>query len=507
MTHAATLTSRRRWLQLIAVAAACFVATARAQTPAAQPAGAEVKLHETLVFRVYADRGPLTAATRARSATRALEHALDSERGQVRVDAHGEARVVFVDDVPIIELFPADADAAGRSSLDVYAANVATQVRLSLLAERKRSDIARALFSVSLVVFFGLIALYVLRKLGELAKRARDSITEHPERIRPIRLNKIEVMGAGPLRGLLLAGVIVGRWVLQFSVVYIWLVLSLARFDATRDYTARLTSAIFSPLSSLAQRVLGALPIIVIGVALTALVFVLVRFVELFFTGVSRGQERARWLPRDLVAPTSAFLRIGIILLAAVFAGPIVSGDPASVFARIGNAVLLGLALALTPLLASIVLGAVVIYTRRLQVGKQVEVGGHSGRVISIGLLDVLLRDARGGEVRVPHLRALISPVRQQTADPRTQFEICVSADADPANVLRLLTATLSGASGSDDVHVELLTIDADGARYHMSVNGKTERRSNELRLAVVQALAREQIAFGRPAVGGTPRG
>ena len=190
--------SSRRLQVMVSVWLACMLsATARADGPAghaggapsaaapeAKPsAGAEIKLHDTVVFRLWADHPPQTAAARARAASRALEHALEGSGELVRVDAHGDARVVFVEDAPIVELYPPDAQAAGRASLDVYAANVATQVRVVLSAERKRSDIARSVFSLSLVVFFGLIALYVLRKLGELAKRARESITEHPERI------------------------------------------------------------------------------------------------------------------------------------------------------------------------------------------------------------------------------------------------------------------------------------------------------------------------------------
>ena len=57
----------------------------------------------------------------------------------------------------------------------------------------------------------------------------------------------MEIIGAGPLRALLLAAVIVGRWVLQFGVAYVWLALSLSRFDATRAFTAHLTSSLFTP--------------------------------------------------------------------------------------------------------------------------------------------------------------------------------------------------------------------------------------------------------------------
>ena len=156
------------------------------------------------------------------------------------------------------------------------------------------------------------------------------------------------------------------------------------------------------------------MPILVLGFVLVALVYVLLRFVELFFAGVSRGHERVAWLAPDLVSPTSALVRIGIVLLALVFAGPIVSGDPDSVFARLGSSVLLGIALALTPLLASIALGTVFIFTRRLRIGRQVELGGYAGGCVSVGPARRAPARRRGGEVRVPHLRTLISPTRLQ---------------------------------------------------------------------------------------------
>lgn len=484
------------------------VATAQADAPAghagAAPTtavaagGAEVKLHGTLVFRLLADHPPQTAAARARSASRALEHALEGSADRVRVDVHGEARVVFVGDMPVVELYAADADVAGRASLDVYAANVATQVRVALSAERKRSDIARTVFSLSLVVFFGLIALYVLRKLGELAQRARESITEHPERIRAIRLNRMELIGAGPLRALLLAAVIVGRWVLQLSVAYVWLVLSLSRFDATRAYTAKLTSSLLAPLSELAQRAFAALPVLVLAVALLGLVFVLVRFVELFFRGVSRGQERVPWLPPDLVAPASALVRIAVVVVALIFAGPIASGDPNSVLARLGESVMLAVALAMVPLLASIALGAVITFSRRLRVGRHVELAGYSGRIVSIGLFDVLLRDSAGGDVRVPHLRSLLAPARLRAAEPRLELEFWLSPSAAPSHVVKLLDASARAVIGDAAISVVLSSIDADGARYQVSVDGHVEPGADTLRLQIVEALLREKIAFGR---------
>jgi small-conductance mechanosensitive channel len=483
--------------------AICGRAQAQTQTQHAEPkpavSAAEVKLHDIVVFKLTKDRKQLTAQQRARAASHALEQALEQSNGQLRVAIQNEGRAIFAGDVPIVELYPEDAQAAGDESLDVYVGRIATRIRDALAAERKRSDIAQTVFSISLVVFFGLIALYVLRRIGELVERAREFAVQHPERISAVRVSSVEVIGAAPLRAALMAALIVGRWVLWIGVVYIWLLLSLSRFDATKQYTSRLTSSLFNPLSELASRTFSALPLIVLALLFAVAVYVLLRFVELFFVSVQRGEARAAWLPRDLVAPASVVIRFTIVLLAVVFAGPIVSGDPESVLGRAGTMVLLAAALATTPLLATFALGALIIFTRRWRVGRWVELGSKRGEVLEVSLLDVRLRDADGCEVRVPHFRALFEPSRVQIDDSRLRVELCVSAQAALLEVKELLEKTALGFGHS--VRVELREVDADGARYHVSVIPGQPHTVSDLRLGLSLAIAREGIAWGRSRV------
>jgi small-conductance mechanosensitive channel len=297
-----------------------------------------------------------------------------------------------------------------------------------------------------------------------------------------------------------MAALIVGRWVLWIGVVYIWLLLSLSRFDVTRPYTSRLTSSIFNPISELTSRTWSALPALVLAFLFGVAVYVLLRFVELFFIGVERGEARAAWVPRDLIKPASVAMRIVIVLLAIVFAGPIVSGDPESILARAGTMVLLAVALATTPLLATLALGALVIFTRRWRVGRWVELGSNRGEILQIGLLDVRLRDADGGEVRVPHFRALVEPSRVPLDSSRLYVELCVSAQAALFEVKALLEKTAQSFGHS--VRVELREVDADGARYQVSLIPGQAQSSSDLRLGLSAALAREGIAWGRPRAG-----
>ncbi|HKU42955.1 MAG TPA: mechanosensitive ion channel domain-containing protein [Polyangiales bacterium] len=475
-------------------------AVAHAEEPA-KPKPAEVKVHDTVVFKLLRERKQQTAEQRARAASKALEQALEQPEAPMRVAVQDEGRAIFAGVVPIVQVYPEDAHAAGEESLDVYAGRIAARIRDGLAAERRRSDIAQTVFSISLVVFFGLIALYVLRRIGELSERLREFAISHPERIKSVRVSSVEVIGAGPLRAALLAALIVGRWVLWIGVVYVWLLLSLSRFEATRGYTSRLTSSLFTPISELASRTWSALPVLVLALLFAIGVYVLLRFVELFFVGVQRGEARAAWLPRDLIEPASVLVRVAIVLLAVVFAGPVVSGEPDSVLSRAGVVVLMSLALATTPLLASIALGTLTIFTRRLRVGRNVELGGKTGQVTSVGLLDVRLRDADGAEVRVPHFAALLKPSRVQVDTARLHVELCVSSTAPLLEVKELLEKTALGFGHS--VSVELREIDADGARYLVSVIplGATHNVS-DLRLGLSLAIAREGIAWGRSRAG-----
>ena len=80
--------------------------------------------------------------------------------------------------------------------------------------EQKRSAIARRVFSFSLVIFFGLVAFYLVRKIGDLSGRARNFIADNPDRIPAIRLQSLEVVRPHTLRSGLLLALSLGRWLL-----------------------------------------------------------------------------------------------------------------------------------------------------------------------------------------------------------------------------------------------------------------------------------------------------
>jgi hypothetical protein len=284
--------------------------------------------------------------------------------------------------------------------------------------------------------------------------------------------------------------------IVEFSIVYSWLIFALSRFEATRSYTDRLAGFVLVPLSALIGRLGAALPLLVVAVIAAVALGIAVRFVGLFFGGVSRGETHLTWLPRDLAAPTSVLVRAGMVLVSIVLAAPLITGTDDGALSRAGVVALVALGLACTPVLACAAAGVPTVFGRRLKSGDFVEAGGRAGVVRDVTLLELVLEDAVGCEVRVPQLLGLWHPTRVLGSAPMASIEIVVDPSHRPATVERALAG--AAVATCDRARVDLVSLDADGARWRVSGVPKVGAGAAALADAVAQAIAREGIALGR---------
>lgn len=406
------------WLTRLRVAALCvllvssFALRLAAQT-STEPSAAHVTLRDKTVFTLYRGDGALSLVDRARAAGRALVKAASaSHEAPARWETRGVRAVVFVGDVSIVSLSNEDVVAAKGSSLEVLAAGITTQVQTAVQHERTRSSWAKSVFSVSLVVFFGLITLYLMGKLRDLCGAARDFLLMHPRRVPALKLNTLEVLGPASVRNVLIIVLGVGRVLGLLGLFYAWLVVSLSLFERTRPWVQRLTFALLEPMSELVSRVATTLPVVVVAAVALALIAVLLRVIDLFFDSVARGETHLAVVPPDVAHATSVLVRGGLLTASLLFAGPILSGTTDGPLSRTSLVLLVCVALSATPLLCSLLAGVATVFSRAVRLGDRVEYGGQSGSVRAIGLLWLVLEDEQGASVRVPHLRSLWFPTR-----------------------------------------------------------------------------------------------
>ncbi len=369
-----------------------------------------VTLHEARVFYLHRGDDARSLHDRAQRASQALSLAARAEgveEIEVRIDYKGDIATILAGSTPIIELRPEDARLSGDSSLEVHASSVASRIAKAIESERQRVSLANFVFSISLVVFFGLVTIYLLGRVTDFARRARAFVTYHPEKIPALRLKSLDVVGSASVRNGALVLLSLTRWLSVFGLAYAWLVLSLSLFESTRPYTEKLTGIVLSPLTALVGRIASSLPMFAIVLVAAGLVAVLVRFSDLFFNSVERGETEVGWLPRETASAASLVVRIGIVLFALVIVGPIITGDPNGALSRLGMLIVIAFAVASIPALASIIAGVIVVFSRTIGPGDLVEYGGERGLVREMGLLSLSLVGEGGATIRVPHVRSL----------------------------------------------------------------------------------------------------
>jgi small-conductance mechanosensitive channel len=465
------------------------------------PLPGEIRVHEKTVVVLRAARAGNSAQDRAKTANLALEALLaqTDDIGAPRYEEKEGTAVVFVGKTPILTLGPEDVEGSGEASLDVLAAQVTARLGQAVSTERKRSAIATTVFSFSLLVFSALLAFLFLNRVSEGAAKLRSSIGDNPEKVTALRLGKVEFISAGAARGGLSIALALGHRFIQIAIAYGWLIFALSLFDATRGYTERLTGMVVKPLYGLAARIGGALPLIVVAAIAVLAISVLVRFVGLFFDSISRGDTRVGWLARDLARPTSVLARFGIVVVALVLASPLITGETDGVISRLGLIALVAVALAATPLLASVVVGITVVFGRRMKRGDDVEVGGRRGKVLDVNLLEVRIEDDALAEVSVPHLLGLVHPTRVHRHARLVTLDIVVDAAAPQDEVEKVLFAAARAHSSRG--RVELVHLDGSGA--HWRVTSASMRHDISLAKVVQDALTKLGVGLGRR--GATP--
>lgn len=454
------------WVLVLGGYLLLFAAELNAAEPATNPQNAPVMVGDRALFTFRVPLGDVDAKQRAVQANSELETVLRAaEPGHINQRREGGGVVLYVGDRPILTLTSADAAASGESSLQVYADSVTARLWEAIQAERKRAQVAKRVFSASLVVFFALIALFLLRRLGELGERARTWAEERGDTL-ALRILQVELLRPEMAQSAAVVGITLGTWIARIGVVYTWLALALSLFDATRGYTGRLASWVISPISDLASRIASTLPVLVVACVAAIATWVVVRFVGVFFASVARRETHLAWVAPDLAIPTSVLLRVGIVIAALVFASPAVTGDRDNALAQSGRLALIALGLAAVPLLASALVGAVHLFGHRIPLGVYVQLGDVRGRLMQVTFLELRVQSDAGEEIRVPSLYLVRSPLTILGSAPFCRVTLMLESDKPVAELSAKLTE-MANRTGSSAV-TSLLSIAASHKEFQV---------------------------------------
>ncbi len=204
-------------------------------------------------------------------------------------------------------------------------------------------------------------------------------------------------------------------WILTFSLIYVWITLSLRRFPYTEPWGKQAGSYVLNSLRDLATTVLNGLP----GLLMVALIFTLarwlVRMANVLFEQVATGRISVTWMDADVAQATKRIFSAIAWIFAIIVAYPYIPGSHTEAFK--GLSVFLGLVISLgsTGIINQIMSGLFVVYSKALKTGEWVKVNETEGKVLEVGLLAAKIRTIEGQEVTIPNSVLVGTPTRNYT--------------------------------------------------------------------------------------------
>jgi len=399
----------------VALAAAVLIAlpisSAASDAPAPSGAGQPVRLHGRQILEVRAPLDGVSAAERARRASEALEAAFDAGARTTSVRPAAAGASVLLGDRSVLTVGRADATAAGFSDAPSAATRAAADLEKAVREEARRLGAQAAVFAISMLVFSALVAFFLARRAGALALGWAERIESGELALPSLTAAGVEVTSASFLRGTVPPVLRLGRFLAWIAVGYAWLLFAATLSERTRPLGERLVRAVVEPAGDTLGALGRAIPV-GLAVALTvAVVAVALRATRLWFEALARGDATSPWVSRAHARTTGALVR-GALVVLALLAAPGLLGLREEGVGRLGLAALLALGLGATPIAATFLLGVLAVYGGTVRPGDLVEVAGRRGQVVDVTLREIVLEDAEGGLVHVPHLLSLLHPLR-----------------------------------------------------------------------------------------------
>jgi hypothetical protein len=382
-----------------------------------------VHLRGEKVVRLALPRAGQSAAQRAEESSRALQVALEGEPADAQVTTEGEAAVIRLGQVPILTLDAGDAQVAGAASLQDHAAAVASRLDAVARSERRRATAAGLVFSVSLLVFAGLLAWLLLRRLGtlegQLLRWARPGAGAPT-----LTVAGVDVTHAAATPRTRTVFLRVARLLAQVLVIWTWVLFALSLFPRSRPWAEALMGALVDPVVGLVGSFVRTVPGLVAVAVVALLALAAIRTLRLVFESAARREATIPLVAPERALALGRISRAAVAVLAVLLAAPLVAGGDGNAMGRLGEAALVTLALALVPVAAAVLAGLPWLLGSALKVGDRAEVAGRTGRVAGFGALGLELEEPGGGRATIPWLVTLVHPVRVLAPLPTEKVDV-----------------------------------------------------------------------------------
>ena len=408
------------------------------ETPATSSTnkGATVDLGGEELFKIRAGVGAFSPEERATAVTNRITKLGDDPSIKVetiRIDEKPLTTNLTVDNRILLTITDADARAADQPRQEL-ARNYQEKIQKSITQyriERSPDYIRQGIFNsliatvllIATLVLFAIVFPWLYRKVSNL----------QGTRFPAIRIQNFELLPTTRISRLLIGLLKLLRFLLTLGAFIIYIPLVMSFFPWTRQISLRVFRYFLQTLETSWEGFLGYLPNLFALSIILFITYYLIKLMRNFFTSIGNGNLTFQGFYQEWAEPTFKLSVFLILILAAVIAFPYLPGFGSPAFQ--GISLFLGLLLSLgsSVVVANVVAGVILIYTRAFQIGDRIKIGDAIGDVVEKTLFVTRIRTVKNVMITLPNTSVFTNQIINYTA-----------AELDPNQAPLILHTTIT---------------------------------------------------------------
>lgn len=357
--------------------------------------------------------GVVNAEERARIVAQRIQAIVDDPTitpQDIQVQEVGEVTVVKAKEHVLVTVRENDSRAYNRPQAELAAA-AAERIR-SLLGQyqEKRSiryllrGIVAAVVSTVLLVAFLKLQGLIFPQLFRRLKSAYDL------GLLGIRLGNRHLLGAGATHYLLTNLLRAIRVLLLLACFYLYVPFLLRAFPTTARLGEKLLTQIVLQANQMIAAIVAYLPNLIAIFIICLITYYAIGLVKLIISELGRDNSFT-WFYPEWTEPTTRLAIFFTLAIACIIAGPYLPGFGSPVFR--GLSIFLGVLFSLgsTSVIANVISGVILIYTRAFRIGDLIQIGEVMGIVIEKSLFVTRVRTQKNVVITLPNSTVLNSHV------------------------------------------------------------------------------------------------
>ncbi|MEM1369345.1 MAG: mechanosensitive ion channel family protein [Cyanobacteria bacterium P01_H01_bin.15] len=373
-----------------------------------------VLLEGKTLFELQGPLGPTTAEQRAQRTSQRVRNFANNPLDAVEnleIVQLEELTMIVIADRPIVVLDRLDGALEETSTKELAAQYLERLIAgvAEYRSRREADNVGRALIKTGIVTACIVATLTILNTVfGFFLNRLQQW---RESNLNATFFENIEFLSAARIAILIATIAKLIRAGFIIAILYFYIPFALSFFPQTRAIGNRLLELVGNTARTVGQSIIGYLPNLVFIIAIALVALYSIRFSKVLFHALGQGSVTLPGFYPEWSAPTHKIIVFLIVSFAAVLMFPYLPAAGSQGFQGISIFIGALITFGSSGVIANLVSGIIMIYTRAFQIGDRISVGDVTGDVLEKTILSTRLITTNNEIITIPNATLIITNI------------------------------------------------------------------------------------------------